>query len=377
MTSMCASCGDHVYPAEKLECLGRNWHKLCFVCRACGAALSVSSFSSYDRQPYCPAHCPKQMQYTSVLDTPANIHARKQTQEASEIKYRDKYRTELHLDQAAKQLKDPESQGDIHSFPATDTPAYRCAHHAQKLASQLVTQFPGPAPCGRSFPLAESPAYAHCKQQLQQLETRYRQPAMKLPVTAVTDSPELQQVRKNAQLSELKYRSPIPQSTSLPLDSLVLASARSANKLASEVEYRANYEKERAKGGLLHMDHANQEWYSRAVEGARGLWDTLQMQHARNAGKLASSVGYKESWHKLRDGGYNLPLDALTVVNARQARDNSSEITGMYGAEPQAISGQAGAEQMDGNHERVQSQLQPGVMLDAFEILHSKRKAHT
>uniref|UniRef100_A0A8C4X107 Uncharacterized protein n=1 Tax=Eptatretus burgeri TaxID=7764 RepID=A0A8C4X107_EPTBU len=346
------------------------------------------------------------MQYTSVLDTPANIHARKQTQEASEIKYRDKYRTELHLDQAAKQLKDPESQGDIHSFPATDTPAYRCAHHAQKLASQLVTQFPGPAPCGRSFPLAESPAYAHCKQQLQQLETRYRQPAMKLPVTAVTDSPELQQVRKNAQLSELKYRSPIPQSTSLPLDSLVLASARSANKLASEVEYRANYEKERAKGGLLHMDHANQEWYSRAVEGARGLWDTLQMQHARNAGKLASSVGYKESWHKLRDGGYNLPLDALTVVNARQARDNSSElryradlawlrgtpwvppglstrrlaqsmITGMYGAEPQAISGQAGAEQMDGNHERVQSQLQPGVMLDAFEILHSKRKAHT
>ncbi|KAG9464201.1 hypothetical protein GDO78_020322, partial [Eleutherodactylus coqui] len=80
----CARCGYGVYPAEKISCIDQVWHKACFHCEVCKMILSVNNFVSFQKKPFCQAHNPKINTFTSVYETPVNIHVKKQSETFSE-----------------------------------------------------------------------------------------------------------------------------------------------------------------------------------------------------------------------------------------------------------------------------------------------------
>uniref|UniRef100_A0AAR2JZB6 LIM and SH3 domain protein 1 n=1 Tax=Pygocentrus nattereri TaxID=42514 RepID=A0AAR2JZB6_PYGNA len=81
----CARCGFVVYPAEKINLIGQNWHKACFHCEVCKMVLTANNFVSHQKRPYCQVHNPRNNSFTSVYETPVNINAKKQAQAVSEV----------------------------------------------------------------------------------------------------------------------------------------------------------------------------------------------------------------------------------------------------------------------------------------------------
>uniref|UniRef100_A0A8C1DMU6 LIM and SH3 domain protein 1 n=1 Tax=Cyprinus carpio TaxID=7962 RepID=A0A8C1DMU6_CYPCA len=83
----CARCGFVLYPAEKINLIGQNWHKACFHCEVCKMVLTANNFVSHQKRPYCKVHNPKNNTFTSVYETPVNINAKKQSEAASEVRF--------------------------------------------------------------------------------------------------------------------------------------------------------------------------------------------------------------------------------------------------------------------------------------------------
>ncbi|KAL6078156.1 Cysteine-rich protein 1 [Balamuthia mandrillaris] len=54
-SNKCPTCGKAVYFAERVQALGKDWHKLCLKCNQCGTRLSPGQFSEHDDKPYCKA----------------------------------------------------------------------------------------------------------------------------------------------------------------------------------------------------------------------------------------------------------------------------------------------------------------------------------
>jgi len=58
--SKCPGCGNTVYAHDKpIKACGGEWHALCLKCTQCSCLLNLSSLLSYNNQPYCKVHIPK------------------------------------------------------------------------------------------------------------------------------------------------------------------------------------------------------------------------------------------------------------------------------------------------------------------------------
>lgn len=62
-TPTCAFCSKSVYSAEKVQAVGKTWHKVCFKCGGtcehggCGKVLSLDQYLSHGEDPFCkPCH---------------------------------------------------------------------------------------------------------------------------------------------------------------------------------------------------------------------------------------------------------------------------------------------------------------------------------
>uniref|UniRef100_A0A671KPW7 Nebulin-related-anchoring protein-like n=1 Tax=Sinocyclocheilus anshuiensis TaxID=1608454 RepID=A0A671KPW7_9TELE len=149
----CARCGFVVYPAEKINLIGQNWHKACFHCEVCKMVLTANNFVSHQKRPYCQVHNPKNNTFTSVYETPVNINAKKQSEAASENKYREegeRFMSTFHYDMRSKEIKQAREASQLvkyteeyeqskgkGSFPAMITPGYEMAKNANTLASNV------------------------------------------------------------------------------------------------------------------------------------------------------------------------------------------------------------------------------------------------
>jgi len=54
-SNQCPACGKPVYAAEKVIGAGKDWHKLCFRCAACGKGLDSTTVVDRDGQIFCRA----------------------------------------------------------------------------------------------------------------------------------------------------------------------------------------------------------------------------------------------------------------------------------------------------------------------------------
>uniref|UniRef100_A0A671N0Y9 Nebulin-related-anchoring protein-like n=1 Tax=Sinocyclocheilus anshuiensis TaxID=1608454 RepID=A0A671N0Y9_9TELE len=134
----CARCGFVVYPAEKINLIGQNWHKACFHCEVCKTVLTANNFVSHQKRPYCQVHNPKNNTFTSVYETPVNINAKKQSEAASESLHKLGFLSVmLYVDSKVKYTEEFEQSKGKGSFPAMITPGYAMAKKANTLASNL------------------------------------------------------------------------------------------------------------------------------------------------------------------------------------------------------------------------------------------------
>eukprot|EP00013_Stygamoeba_regulata_P023369 CAMPEP_0177658920 /NCGR_PEP_ID=MMETSP0447-20121125/17136_1 /TAXON_ID=0 /ORGANISM="Stygamoeba regulata, Strain BSH-02190019" /LENGTH=148 /DNA_ID=CAMNT_0019163695 /DNA_START=70 /DNA_END=516 /DNA_ORIENTATION=+ len=49
----CPRCGSAPYGDERIFVLGRDWHKLCFKCKGCGARLTRGKENEHQGEIYC------------------------------------------------------------------------------------------------------------------------------------------------------------------------------------------------------------------------------------------------------------------------------------------------------------------------------------
>uniref|UniRef100_A0A8C1NY79 Nebulin-related anchoring protein n=1 Tax=Cyprinus carpio TaxID=7962 RepID=A0A8C1NY79_CYPCA len=176
----CARCGFVLYPAEKINLIGQNWHKACFHCEVCKMVLTANNFVSHQKRPYCKVHNPKNNTFTSVYETPNKYreegerfmssfhcdmrskeieHARKASQLASQVEYKRGHESRvtqftssadtpemLHAKAGVSLASDYvyteeyEQQRGKGSFPAHFTPGYQVAKKAGEMASSVSVQ---------------------------------------------------------------------------------------------------------------------------------------------------------------------------------------------------------------------------------------------
>eukprot|EP01099_Mayorella_cantabrigiensis_P008343 TRINITY_DN7844_c0_g1_i1.p1 TRINITY_DN7844_c0_g1~~TRINITY_DN7844_c0_g1_i1.p1 ORF type:complete len:159 (+),score=42.56 TRINITY_DN7844_c0_g1_i1:121-597(+) len=75
-TPKCGSCNKSVYPTEKVDAVGKAWHKACFKCQdeSCNITLNLNNFKGHEGKVYCAMHVPKP-KATSVADSVATKNA--------------------------------------------------------------------------------------------------------------------------------------------------------------------------------------------------------------------------------------------------------------------------------------------------------------
>uniref|UniRef100_A0A3Q2WF16 Nebulin-related anchoring protein n=1 Tax=Haplochromis burtoni TaxID=8153 RepID=A0A3Q2WF16_HAPBU len=328
----CARCGFVVYPAEKINCIDQNWHKACFHCDVCKMVLTPNNFVSHKKRPYCsvkyteeyeqskakgsfPAmitpgyqtakkantlasnvsgfhlleykkgHEERVSKYTTFVDPPEVILAKKQGQIVSDVRDKGESQKCRELQPRIKitiaYTEEYEQQRGKGSFPAMITPGYHLAKKAQEIASDL----------------------------------KYKK-----------------------DLNKMKGTSHFHSLTSE--DNLALKNARKINKIVSEVEYKKDLENSKghsinfcetpqfqnaAKVAKFTSDNKYKEKYTTGMKGHyedSGI--DKKTMHAMKVRKLASDITYKQGCEQ-EQAEYNYPANLTPGYQSQRKLDPLKE----------------------------------------------------
>ncbi|CAN0438047.1 unnamed protein product [Lampetra planeri] len=323
MNKPCARCQHPVYPLEKLDCLGQTWHKMCFYCEECETVLTVNNFKSFEKRPYCHAHCPKPNKFTSVLETPLNLNVKQQSVNASENKYREaseKFRTEYHWDMQSREMEHIRQVAHLSSqemlvegnLVYTETPEYKRMVQAQKNVSDV-----------------------QYKREFKEKKDQF---------TSVAESWDMRHARVGSALASEVSRAHAYKDRPFCVNHRPWQLIHRCNLFRSRVKYREAYDKEmkghQASGGLeitagaqrvIEEQQVGGSGWHEAFEGRqlrkiRGSFpanETPGYRCAKQAHELASDVKYKAGreqmkgaarFHSLHSEG-NLELQRTQKVN--------------------------------------------------------------
>uniref|UniRef100_A0A671KPX3 Nebulin-related-anchoring protein-like n=1 Tax=Sinocyclocheilus anshuiensis TaxID=1608454 RepID=A0A671KPX3_9TELE len=276
----CARCGFVVYPAEKINLIGQNWHKACFHCEVCKMVLTANNFVSHQKRPYCQVHNPKNNTFTSVYETPVNINAKKQSEAASENKYREegeRFMSTFHYDMRSKEIKQ--------------------AREASQLASQVSSQ---------RKQYHKSITFSLYKRGHEARVTQF---------TSVADTPEMLHAKTGVSLAsdvkyQQKYEQEIKGKASTDAGSAEFALAKENAEHFSQHAYTEEYEQQKGKGSFPAMI-------------------TPGYQMAKKAHDIASDLKYKKDLNKMKGSSAYHTLntdDNLTLKCACKINKLVSEV---------------------------------------------------
>ncbi|KAF7705378.1 nebulin-related-anchoring protein [Silurus meridionalis] len=268
----CARCGFVVYPAEKLNLIGQNWHKSCFHCEVCKMVLTANNYISHQKRPYCHVHNPKNNTFTSVYETPININAKKQAQAVSEIKYREdgeRFMSTFHYDMS-KEIEQARKASQMTSQGYESEFSEQQIWYSGSVSSQEVVRMT------QAQKIASDVEY---KRGHEERVTQF---------TSVTDTPEMLHAKTGTSLaSDVKYTEGYEQSKGKGSFPAMLTPAyevaKKANTLASNVEYKKGHEER--------------------VSKYTTVMDTPEVLLAKSQGKIASDVVYMEEYEQQRGKG--------------------------------------------------------------------------
>ncbi|KAB0405731.1 hypothetical protein E2I00_001572 [Balaenoptera physalus] len=159
-----------------------------------------------------------------------------------------------------------------------------------------------------NYPATLTPSYQTTMKLLPLKDVNYRQSIDKLKYSSVTNTPQIVQAKINAQqLSHVNYRADYEKNKlnyTLPQDVPQLVKARANAELFSEIKYKEDYEK--AKGKVL------------------GTTDT-RLLHSLQVAKMNSEVEYKKGFEKSKTH-FHLPMDMVNIRHAKKAQALASDL---------------------------------------------------
>uniref|UniRef100_A0A8C2FIL9 Nebulin-related anchoring protein n=1 Tax=Cyprinus carpio TaxID=7962 RepID=A0A8C2FIL9_CYPCA len=287
----CARCGFVVYPAEKINLIGQNWHKACFHCEVCKMVLTPNNFVSHQKRPYCQVHNPKNNTFTSVYETPVNINAKKQSEAASEVRFSLCHRL---------------TQGYQTEFVGQQS------FYSGSVTSQEIVRV------------------TQAQKTISDVEYKRGHEARVTQFTSVADTPEMLHAKTGVSLaSDVKYTEEYEQSKGKGSFPAMITPgyemAKKANTLASNVKYQQKYEQEiKGKASTDAGSHAYTEEYEQQKgKGSFPAMITPGYKMAKKAHDIASDLKYKKDLNKMKGSSAyhtlntddNLTLKCASKIN--------------------------------------------------------------
>ncbi|XP_066548934.1 nebulin-related-anchoring protein [Amia ocellicauda] len=329
----CARCGYVVYPAEKINCIDKTWHKACFHCEICKMVLTTNNFVSHQKKPYCQVHNPKNNTFTSLYETPVNINAKKQSEAVSEIKYREegeRYKSVFHWDMKSREVEHARKVSQLASQKA-----YQAEYEEQK------SWYTGTASDPEMIRLAQA------QKTISDVEYKRGHEERVSKYTSVADTPEILHAKAGGSLaSDIKYSEEYEQlkgKGSFPaMITPAYQIAKKANTLASEVEYKRGHEERISKytsisdtpdvllakaGGQLASDYLYTEEYEHhRGKGSFPAMITPGYQMAKKAHNLASDIKYHERYEREMKGKGSSEAGQAELALARENAEKFSQL---------------------------------------------------
>ncbi|XP_058841339.1 nebulin-related-anchoring protein isoform X1 [Acipenser ruthenus] len=328
----CARCGYVVYPAEKINCIDQNWHKACFHCEICKMILTANNFVSHQKKPYCQVHNPKNNDFTSVYETPANINAKKQSEAISEIKYREegeRYKSVFHWDMKSREVEHARKVSHLSSQKT-----YQADYEEQKSWYQGTVTSPGIL------------RVAQAQNTISDVEYKRGHEDRVSKFTSVADTRDILHAQAGGQLaSDINYTEEyehLKGKGSFPaMITPAYQRAKQANTLASDLEYKRGHGERVSQytsvtdtpevllakaGGRLASDYAYTEQYEQhRGKGSFPALITPAYQSAKKASELASGVKYHEQYEKELKGKGCSEASGAEIALARENTDRFSQ----------------------------------------------------
>lgn len=328
----CARCGFVVYPAEKVNLIGQNWHKACFHCEVCKMVLTANNYVSHQKRPYCQVHNPKNNTFTSVYETPVNINAKKQSEAVSENKYKEegeRFMSTFHYDMRSKEIEQ--------------------ARKASQLASQqgYQTEFVGQQSFySGSVTSQEIVRVSQTQKTISDVEYKRGHETRMSQFTSVADSPEVLHAKTGVSLaSDVKYTEEYEQSKGKGSFPAMITPgyemAKKANTLASNLEYKKGHEERVSKyttvtdtpdvllaktQGKIVSDHVYTESYEQQRgKGSFPAHFTPGYQVAKKAGDMASKVKYQQKYEQEIKGKASTEAGAAEFALAKENAEHLSQ----------------------------------------------------
>uniref|UniRef100_A0A8C1URR7 Nebulin-related anchoring protein n=1 Tax=Cyprinus carpio TaxID=7962 RepID=A0A8C1URR7_CYPCA len=346
----CARCGFVLYPAEKINLIGQNWHKACFHCEVCKMVLTANNFVSHQKRPYCKVHNPKNNTFTSVYETPVNINAKKQSEAASENKYREegeRFMSSFHCDMRSKEIEH----------------ARKASHTKNPLSYQ--TEFVGQQSIySGSVTSQEIVRVTQAQKTISDVEYKRGHESRVTQFTSAADTPEMLHAKAGVSLaSDVKYQ----QKYDFPaMITPGYQMAKKAHDIASDVsitassllkwsvildvplftvEYKKDHEttkghsinycetpqfKNVSKIAKYTSDNKYKEKYTNHMKGHyEGCGIDKKTMHAMNVRKLASDIAYKSEYEQDKhvQSEYNYPATITPSYQSQKKLEPLKDVT--------------------------------------------------
>ncbi|XP_017338645.1 nebulin-related-anchoring protein isoform X4 [Ictalurus punctatus] len=290
----CARCGFVVYPAEKVNLIGQNWHKTCFHCEVCKMVLTANNYISHQKRPYCQVHNPKNNTFTSVYETPVNINAKKQAQAVSEIKYREdgeRFMSTFHYDMS-KEIEQARKASQMTSQGYESEFSEQQVWYSGSVSSQEVVRM------------------SQAQKIISDVEYKRGHEERVTQFTSVTDTPEMLHAKTGTSLaSDVEYKKGHEERVSkytTVIDTPEVLLAKSQGKIASDVVYMEEYEQQRGKGSFpAHF--------------------TPGYQVAKKANEMASKVKYQQKYEQEIKGKASTDAGAAEFTLAKENAEKFSQ----------------------------------------------------
>uniref|UniRef100_A0A8C0WNF1 Nebulin-related-anchoring protein n=1 Tax=Castor canadensis TaxID=51338 RepID=A0A8C0WNF1_CASCN len=159
-----------------------------------------------------------------------------------------------------------------------------------------------------NYPATLTPSYQTTVKLVPLKDVNYRQSIAKLKYSSVVNTPQIVQAKINAQqLSHVNYRADYEKNKlnyTLPQDVPQLVKAKTNAELFSEIKYKEEYEK--TKGKVM------------------GTTDS-KLLHSLQVAKMSSEVEYKKGFEESKTH-FQLPLDMVNIRHAKKAQALASDL---------------------------------------------------
>uniref|UniRef100_A0A8C0WQG4 Nebulin-related-anchoring protein n=1 Tax=Castor canadensis TaxID=51338 RepID=A0A8C0WQG4_CASCN len=195
-----------------------------------------------------------------------------------------------------------------------------------------------------NYPATLTPSYQTTVKLVPLKDVNYRQSIAKLKYSSVVNTPQIVQAKINAQqLSHVNYRADYEKNKlnyTLPQDVPQLVKAKTNAELFSEVKYKEGWEKTKGKGFEMKLDAISllaakasgelasnikyKEEYEKTKGKVMGTTDS-KLLHSLQVAKMSSEVEYKKGFEESKTH-FQLPLDMVNIRHAKKAQALASDL---------------------------------------------------